>query len=172
MTEIHEKKDMGSTYNKIRFPRLRFICDLQMRTRRSPLRIRWSISVMYLEPLEQVMAMAFSVLQALPSQRRVALSVGRSLSKLKYTTIVRVNKSETLSKIFFVLRLLTANSRCYWFLCFLSFNFTPRTNRGEGRRSIQPPSFGFFCYFILSGRFYLAIVHFSNRLFISETYFL
>ena len=63
---------------------------------------------------------------------------------------------------------LTANSRCYWFLCFLSFNFTPRTNRGEGRRSIQPPSFGFFCYFILSGRFYLAIVHFSNRLFISE----
>ena len=50
------------------------------------------------------MAMAFSVLQALPSQRRVSLSVGRSLSKLKYTTIVRVNKSETLSKIFFVLR--------------------------------------------------------------------
>ena len=50
------------------------------------------------------MAMAFSVLQALPSQRRVALSVGRSLSKLKYTTIVRVNKSETLSKIVFVLR--------------------------------------------------------------------
>ena len=46
----------------------------------------------------------FSVLQALPSQRRVALSVGRSLSKLKYTTIVRVNKSETLSKIVFVLR--------------------------------------------------------------------
>ena len=104
MTKIHEKKDMGSTYNKIRFPRLRFICDLQMRTRRSPLRIRWSISVMYLEPLEWVMAMAFSVLQALPSQRRVALSVGRSLSKLKYTTIVRVNKSETLSKVFFVLR--------------------------------------------------------------------
>ena len=32
----------------------------------------------------------------------------------------------------------------------------------------NPPSFGFFCYLILSGRFYLAIVHFSNRLFISE----
>ena len=48
--------------------------------------------------------MAFSVLQAPPSQSRVALSVGRPLSKLKYTTIVRVNKSETLSKIFFVLR--------------------------------------------------------------------
>ena len=32
-----------------------------------------------------------------------ALSVGRSLSKLKYTT-VRVNKIDTLSKIFFVLR--------------------------------------------------------------------
>ena len=47
--------------------------------------------------------MAFSVLQALPSQSRVALSVGRSLSKLKYTT-VRVNKIDTLSKIFFVLR--------------------------------------------------------------------
>ena len=48
--------------------------------------------------------MAFAVLQAPPSQSRVALSVGRSLSKLKYTTTVRVNKSETLSKIFFVLR--------------------------------------------------------------------
>lgn len=64
---------------------------------------------------------------------------------------------------------LTANSRCYWFLCFLSFNFTPRTNRGEGEAvDTNPPSFGFFCYLILSGRFYPAIVHFSNRLFISE----
>ena len=89
------------------------------------------------------MAMAFSVLQALPSQRRVALSVGRSLSKLKYTTIVQVNKSETLSKIFLCTEM--SNKRLIQDVIgfFVSFPLTLRlgqTGRRGGGRYNPPPS--------------------------------
>ena len=93
---------MDSIKNKVRFPKLRFSCDLQMRTRRSPSRIRWSISMMYLVPTGVDDGHGF--FSSASSFSTVSSRCGSITKQTEKITIVRVNARETLSAIFFVLR--------------------------------------------------------------------